>query len=370
MIRKKTEPEINVIEIDSRDATYQTGIERYINILSAGMPKNVKTYRIFLYRYKKNEVRITETDTELSVHCPAGMPVTAIAPIIMQMWGFKISKMQNLIVKNNCMGTEAIAYAIRSGFYCKLISVLHFSHQWILDGRPDRKNNPYYGMDCIISVFGRGVEYLNDIGNKRPVHVILNGIEKPKIAPRKKDGVFRFIFAHGWSPRKGLMKILPAIKKVAEKHPNIEVLILGGYEPEVNVEKLTEGLPVKVLGLITDEAEINKYYDMSDCALFASASEACSIAGIEAMVRNMPIISTDAEGLAEMFANAARYVKMDPQYNIDPDEYAQAMCDIIENSRLRNKLSVLAYSRYVSHYNAKKMCSQTLDLYKKLLDLK
>ncbi len=56
---------------------------------------------------------------------------------------------------------------------------------------------------------------------------------------------------------------------------------------------------------------MKEYYDSADCALFASRSESCSFAGIEAMANNLPIISTDAPGLTEMFGNAALFVKMD-----------------------------------------------------------
>jgi len=222
-------------------------------------------------------------------------------------------------------------------------------------------------MDHVISVFAGGVNYLREINCTRPHTVILNGIEPPQIAPRPRDDVFRFIFPNGWSPRKGLVKILPAFKKVAEKH-KIEVLILGGTEPGIDPVELSRDLPVRLLGLINDENEVAKYYDMSDCCLFASTSEACSIAGIEAMSRNMPIISTNCEGLAEMFGNAALYAKMSPDYSIDVDEYAAHMCSVIENKRLRNKLSVLAYSRYVTRYTAKKMVAETLKVYENLTD--
>lgn len=364
---KKAKKQINVIEIDTRDADYQTGIGRYIDIVSRNMPDYVHTYRIILYRTHKNELHITETDTELSVYMPTSMHNSVLNNIIIHMWGAKIAKMQNLILKVNCVGMETLAYAIRTQFYCKIVGVLHFSPQWILDGKPGRKNNPFFNMDHVISVFARGVEYLREIKCVRPHTVILNGIEPPKITPRPRDDVFRFIFPNGWAKRKGLVKILPAFKKVAEKH-NIEVLILGGYGPEIKPEELSRDLPVRLLGLINDENEVAKYYDMSDCCLFASASEACSIAGIEAMSRNMPIISTNCEGLAEMFGNAALYVKMGADYSIDVDEYAAHMCSIIENKRLRNKLSVLAYSRYVSHYTAKKMVAETLKIYEKLTD--
>lgn len=364
---KKQHKQINVIEIDIRDANYQTGIGRYIDIVSRNMPNYVHTYRIILYRTDAHEVHITQTDDELSVYMPKNVPNHTLNSVIIQMWGAKIAKMQNLILKVNCVGMESLAYAIRTQFYCKIIGVLHFSPQWILDGKPNRKHNPYFNMDHVISVFAGGVNYLREINCTRPHTVILNGIEPPQIAPRPRDDVFRFIFPNGWSPRKGLVKILPAFKKVAEKH-KIEVLILGGTEPGIDPVELSHDLPVRLLGLINDENEVAKYYDMSDCCLFASTSEACSIAGIEAMSRNMPIISTNCEGLAEMFGNAALYAKMSPDYSIDVDEYAAHMCSVIENKRLRNKLSVLAYSRYVARYTAKKMVAETLKVYENLTD--
>ena len=363
---KKSQSQINIIEIDTRDANYQTGIGRYIDILSRNMPEYVHTYRIILYRHDSPDLQITQTDTELSVYYPKNMPSPILNGVIMHMWGAKIAQMENLILKVNCVGMETLAYSIRTQFYCKIIGVLHFSHQWILDGKPNRRHNPFFNMDYVISVFAGGLQYLRDINCRRPVSVILNGIEPPKIGSRPRDDVFRFIFPNGWAKRKGLVKILPAFEKVAQKH-NIEVLILGGTETGINPDELLRGLPVRWLGLIEEESEVAKYYDMSDCVLFASLSEACSIAGIEAMSRNMPIISTNCEGLAEMFGNAALYAKMGSDYSIDPDEYAAHMCSIIENKRLRNKLSVMAYSRYLARYTAKKMCNETLALYKKLV---
>lgn len=363
---KKQQPQISVIEIDIRDANYQTGIGRYIDIVSRNMPDYVHTYRIILYRTDVEELHITKTDTELSVYLPKNFPHNILSGIILQIWGQKIAQMPNLIVKVNCVGAESLAYTIRNQFYCKTIGVLHFSPQWILDGKPNRAYNPYFNMDYVISVFAGGLNYLREIGYNRAHSVILNGIEPPRIGPRPRDDVFRFIFPNGWTPRKGLVKILPAFKKVAEKH-KIEVLILGGTEPGIDPVELSRGLPVRLLGLISDENEVAKYYDMSDCCLFASTSEACSIAGIEAMSRNMPIISTNCEGLAEMFDKAALYAKMAPDYSVNADEYAAHMCSIIENKRLRNKLSVLAYSRYLSRYTAKNMVAETLKVYKKLV---
>lgn len=71
---------INVIEIDNRNAEYQTGIGRYFDILSSGMPSYVHTYRIILYRTDDLELHITQTDTELSVRCSKQMPADLSFP--------------------------------------------------------------------------------------------------------------------------------------------------------------------------------------------------------------------------------------------------------------------------------------------------
>lgn len=63
----------------------------------------------------------------------------------------------------------------------------------------------------------------------------------------------------------------------------------------------------------------------------------------------------------------ALYVAMDGNRDINADEYAANMIKIIENKRLRTKLAVTAYARYLQRYTAKKMAGNTLKLYYDLL---
>ena len=53
--------------------------------------------------------------------------------------------------------------------------------------------------------------------------------------------------------------------------------------------------------------------------------------------------------------------------NINAEEYASAMMQVIDNRHLRTKLSVAAYSRYLQKYTARDMVRQTIDLYNKLI---
>ena len=90
-------------------------------------------------------------------------------------------------------------------------------------------------------------------------------------------------------------------------------------------------------------------------------------AGIEAMAYNLPIISTDAAGLVEMFGRAALIVKSDGDGKLDTDDFARQMCRVIESSSLRMRLGVMSYGRYKERYTAKKMAKDTIKLYENLL---
>jgi glycosyltransferase involved in cell wall biosynthesis len=154
---------------------------------------------------------------------------------------------------------------------------------------------------------------------------------------------------------------------MCQKKHKIEVIVLGGgWNETADMAKIAD-LPIIKAGLINDPAEIEKFYEMADCALFASATEACSFAGIEAMAYNLPIVSTNASGLVEMFDRAALFVHMNEDKEFNADQYAEHMTRIIENRGLRAKLGILAYAKYIEKYTAKRMVNDTIALYEKLL---
>lgn len=362
--------QINIIELDARDARYQSGIATYFNVLRDGMPDYINTYNIVFYRSPEyKEIHIKNTDQELQIYHPDTISVVSMFETVFAFVWPKLQNMTNLIVKSDCLSCEGLAYMIKSRMYCKTIGVLHC--QPTMNLAPGFvPGDPYFNMDHIILVGDNGRKYMDYWRCKRPFDVIYNGVEKPKITHKKpKDNVFRFIFANGWSPHKGFAKIIPAIRQVAKKH-KIEVYVLGGHSREVEplFEEIKD-LPIINLGLTNDQKKIRECYEKADCALFASQTEACSFAGIEAMAYNLPVISTNESAMVEMFGPAALFVEMGPgpEFAVNATEYAKQMLRIIEDKALRVKLSTLGYSRYLSRYTLKKMLSKTIDIYNSLV---
>lgn len=368
-VRTMNKPPITIIEIDGRDARFQTGIGRYLDILSAGMPAHIKTLRIIFYWSPDiTEIHITQTDDEISVRHPMGYPAQILFDAVIAFAGARIAKMPNLIIKSNCLGYETLAYMLRARFYAKTVGVLHcLPHRARGANGRFPPHNPFFNMDHVILVCDHGVEYLRGVKCNRPHSIIYNGIDIPRITTKKpNDGVFRFIFANGWAPHKGLQRIIPAIRTVATKH-KIEVIVIGGYDPKDKVFEEITDLPITKVGLLENPDDISKYYEIADCALFASYSEACSFAGIEAMSYNLPIISSDAAGLLEMFGKAGLFVNTGPDEKLDTAEYASHMLRVIECVALRTKMGILSYGRYKERYTSRKMIKDTVKLYERLV---
>lgn len=359
---------ISVVEIDACDMQYQSGIATYFNVLRNNMPSHISTYKIVFYRSPQcKEVKIKDTGEELQIYHPTGFSFPSLFEGVFAFIAPKLRTMPNLIIKSDCLSCEGLAYMIKSRMYCKTIGVLHC--QPAINTTPGFvPADPFFNMDEVILVADNGRKYMDYWRCSRPYTVIYNGVDKPKIKTKKpKDGIFRFVFANGWAPHKGFEKIIPAIRMVAKKH-KIQVTVLGGYsrEAESLFEEISD-LPIVRLGLVEDAAKIRECYEQADAALFASRAESCSFAGIEAMAYNLPIVSTNAPGLDEMFGDAALFVDVGPEYSINASQYAAAMTRLIEDRALRTRLAVRGYARFVSRYTRKKMIADTIAVYERLV---
>lgn len=364
---KKSVTPISIIEIDARDARYQSGIGTYCRLLRENMPPHISTYNIVFYRSSDfKDIRIVDTGDELHIYHPRSFPFPTMFETVFTFLKPRLKTMPNLIVKSDCLACENLAYLIKQRIYCKTIGVLHC--QPTMNTTPGFvPNDPFFNMDAIILVADNGRKYMDYWHCKRPYHVIYNGIDKPRIESQKpKDGVFRFIFANGLAKNKGFAKIIPAIRSVAAKH-KIEVTVFGGKDPDTSgiLDEIAD-LPVKYMGLSNDANQIHECYEQADAALFASRDEACSFAGIEAMAYNLPIVSSHTPGLVEMFGNAALFADMDNEHNINTTQYAAHMTRVIESASTRTRMAIAGYSRFLSRYTCKKMVSETIALYESL----
>jgi glycosyltransferase involved in cell wall biosynthesis len=136
-----------------------------------------------------------------------------------------------------------------------------------------------------------------------PVHVIPNGVPiDTTLSPRHRSGA-RFVIGTSAriNPMKRLDLLIDAIQRAHPSLPPYELRIAGGVERgcgdhAAELRRRSEGLPVEWLGGLEDVAEF-----LRDLDLFVMVSEpaGCPNASLEAMAAGLPVVATDAGGMAE-----------------------------------------------------------------------
>ncbi len=128
---------------------------------------------------------------------------------------------------------------------------------------------------------------------------------------------------------------------------------------ETKIAKLNAQKYVKLLGFI-DDRELGKLYSLALCLVHPSKMEGFGLTGIEAMSAGLPVISSNASCLPEVYGNAAIY--FDPN---SVDDLVNALEKIISSSQLRQDLSKKGYAQS-KKYSWKRLTQETISIYKSL----
>ena len=114
-------------------------------------------------------------------------------------------------------------------------------------------------------------------------------------------------------------------------------------------------------GFVSD-AELKWLYENARVYAFPSLSEGFGLPGLEAMVHDCPVASSDATCLPEVYGSAAQY--FDPK---DPEDIAEAILKVINNEKLRKDLIKKGHSQ-ARKFSWRKMAQETLEVYSEILD--
>jgi len=180
----------------------------------------------------------------------------------------------------------------------------------------------YNKFDYVIAVSDFSVKELINIGVKKEIFVVENGIDKKKFIYNKKKGEqFRKDFeiknddllilnVAQITPRKGVYDFI----KVAQNNPDIKFLWVGGFPYKYassdyfklkKIYKKNAGLKnLKFVGFVKD---IVGAYSGSDVLFTPSYAETFGLTIIEAGSCNLPIIARKLEVFEDLFGNNIDY---------------------------------------------------------------
>ncbi len=171
------------------------------------------------------------------------------------------------------------------------------------------------------------------------------------VAPgRSYDNPCRTILFSGtWTERKGTGQVVEAFLDLAERHPDLELGILGGG---VSSSRVLGDFPqalhsrIAVLPPLSHE-ECAKVLIEHDVFLLPSFFEGTPLALLEAMCTGMPVITTATCGMKDVVEDQKNGLLVSPG---DTGQVVRAVERLIADSELRRKLGRQASSDAIGKY--------------------
>lgn len=199
-----------------------------------------------------------------------------------------------------------------------------------------------------------------------------NGIRKEFIGEPKKrsQGRLDLLFVGRLVPYKGADMAIDAISRLDESaKEKIRFTIVGDGSEKNNLEKQVKALGINNIVNFTgwvDQSETINYYKNADVFFFPSVREFGGAVALEAMACGLPCIVPDHAGLGE-------YVTEDTGFKIEPSskeylikELAAKIQILLENTRLRESMSVKAIER-AREFEWEKKAGKMIEVYEKVI---
>ena len=228
----------------------------------------------------------------------------------------------------------------------------------------------------IVAVAEAAKNNLTDTGvNPQKITVIINGVDEMRRTTQEEQkklkeslGISESTFVCGISARledyKGHAYLLPCVKAVSEKQPDMVCLIIGGGTQEEALKKQAEQLgitdKIRFTGFVDDVAP---YYNIMDLNLNCSiGTETSSLALSEGMSLSVPAIATTYGGNPYMITDGVNGYLVPERDSI---AMAEKILLLMENNDILLKLSEGAREMYELKFTASVMTRQLESLYEK-----
>lgn len=293
-------------------------------------------------------------------------------------------------------------------FGVKTLYTIHNNYIWFDKITIEHRLKNYEYIDKFVAVSSQVKEYFCEkFGiDKSNVDIIVNGteyidenkvisIKKTALGCRKDD--FVFLNVASFNPIKYHYSQISALANLHKKYPNIKLVILGNISDKEYYNDLIRYIKengmtkhVRMCNYVPKK-DVYKYIKMADCFIMTSLSEGFSIAKLEAMLFNKPLILTDVGGARDVITNNdigivvpnpydsiqnlnIKQVNEDyknGKYNLSNlKEIIAAMENIYLNKSIWNKRVNTSSNKVKNEFNLQKVCTKYADIYQELLDCK
>jgi len=240
--------------------------------------------------------------------------------------------------------------------------------------------NCYCKSDCVICVTECARDYIIKNCEKHidNIQVVPNGMMD--IAGHEFNKCYalsnpvKCLFVGNSHDSKGLKYILESLSLLVTNY-EISLYVAGkvGNKLSDTIQDTYPLLDIHFLGNIPFY-QLCDYYMDSDIGIIASVQEQCSYVAIEMMMFGLPIITTDVDGLHEMFTSKENSIMIplvfDATQGLKPDVkmMATALETLMTNHRLRKHIGLAARHQFNIRYSQRQMINSIKYIYSSLIN--
>lgn len=307
---------------------------------------------------------------ELEKHNIEIIKLKTMLPVVSYLFPLKLME----IIKKyriNVIHTQSGCWhkAAMAGFLCGVKTIIYTDH-----GRhsPDIKKVIY--LDRVYSLITTDVvcvsqelaEYMSKVVGipRRLISCIINGVDEKKfIASRssQKDFSGRIGIIARLVPVKDLPTLLLAIKILKDKNIRVTLTIAGDGPERRKLEQLASSLFVEgIVTFLGFRRDISTILSNIDIFVLSSLSEGTSVTLLEAMSAGKPVVVTNVGGNPAIVNNGVNGIVVPPG---DPEAMALALCCLLEDREMRERMSIANINSVSQHYSLRNMVESYEKLY-------
>lgn len=175
----------------------------------------------------------------------------------------------------------------------------------------------------------------------------------------------QLLFAGSWLKRKGTVDLVAAFTALAERHPQLTLLVLGAGQPEELVraafpESLRERVKCKQCAT---EAETAAVFAAADIYLLPSLFEGTPLTLIEAMMSGLPVITTNTCGMKDVVQHERNGLLISIR---SPEAIISAVELLLKKAELRARLGRAAQTDAFEKYVWERVAVPVREVYERL----
>jgi glycosyltransferase involved in cell wall biosynthesis len=173
------------------------------------------------------------------------------------------------------------------------------------------------------------------------------------------------LFVGRLSVLKGAQFAIEAFKSIRIEHPNLKMAIVGKGDFENHLKDLARGISnIVFTGHVSSPKIMKTLYENSLLVVFPSLYEALPMVVLEAMACSKAVIASNVGGIPLLVRNGKSGFLANPG---DPKELERLVTILYKDRKLRENMGSLGRELVEKEFTVDKMASETLRVYKSLV---